>query len=68
MKIENEERLTPLDFAVVKDYLLVGGNYEAISKVTGLPKAQVMEIDQIKDFIDYQALQDERIMEKIINE
>ena len=68
MKIENEQRLTPLDFALIKEYLGVGGSYDGISKVTGLNKAQVMEIDHIKEFVDYQKIQDDRITQGILNE
>lgn len=68
MKIENEERLHPVDFALIKEYLLVGGNYKGISEVTGLPQAQIMEIDHSAYFQIYQDIQDKRVAENILDE
>lgn len=63
-----EQRIKPVDFAVIKEYLRVGGNYKGISEVAGLSMSQVKEIDKTRYYKDYQKLQDKRIIGELLND
>lgn len=62
-----DERIEPVSFAVIKEYLRIGKNYTVISEITGITDKQVEEIDNTKYYKDYQKLQDERIIESFID-
>ena len=54
-----QERLSPVEFAVIKEYFRVGGNYKGISDVTGLSVGQIKDIYGTMFYKDYMKKQDE---------
>lgn len=68
MKIDSEERLTPTAYALVKEYLKAEATYRGISRVTGLPIAQIMEVDNTNYYKEYQHIQDEKVTQGILDD
>ncbi|MGW6120470.1 hypothetical protein ACWFRF_15615 [Nocardia sp. NPDC055165] len=60
--------IEPVQFAVIKEYLRVGGNYKGISEVTGLAPEQIKEIDKTKYYLDYSKMQKRRKITAILDD
>lgn len=64
----NADRLEPLDFAVVKEYLRLGKTREEVAEIVGLSVQQVQEIQDTRYYKEYQGIQDKRISQELLSE